>query len=624
VRRAAPVLGLASLGLAVFLLTRPRTAGPAAPPVPAPEVTPLRCDFAPGDRLAFEVRIDGSTEVNTDVVLGKKLLGKSRLSREVTGLVLWRVLPSAQPGPSLIAGRLVPSAVVEQKEPVPEARRVEHEASAFFTVDARCRFTGVTFEASAQASAREAWEGLLIQAQVVAPEDPAAEQWTAEQTAGVGEARMAYRRVDVDTIGRRVGRLLREPSVAAPSVVVRASRASAKPDPRGAWLASLSSELDVEERRGGSVGVRSEVRVTLRRVEAPEHPFFAQEWATERLEFRALGAPAPAPPPRRPHDDAPLDESLRGASAEALAAEAWSGWQSPDWQRKFAALRMLALSVRERPGLAQRFAALILGGKLPDAQAALLMGGLRDACTREATAALRALASDRKLSLKLRRAAVMNLGASPAPDHDTAEALLDVVQGRAGAALRDQGKLAAGQLLASEALPVEDRERLHAEIERVVAEARDPVDQINALRAAENSGDPSFRGSAEAQLRSDDVLVRRAAWEAWVALGKEEKTPASALLRAAGEGQADERLFASFERWLADPSKVTVDGEDLRLAAGLLRGDSPPAQRALAIVLLGRAGGPWKQVLRGWYPDEPVGELKVRIGRYLTHDELFR
>jgi hypothetical protein len=29
-------------------------------------------------------------------------------------------------------------------------------------------------------------------------------------------------------------------------------------------------------------------------------------------------------------------------------------------------------------------------------------------------------------------------------------------------------------------------------------------------------------------------------------------------------------------------------------------------------------------VLRGWYPDEPVGELKVRIGRYLTHDELFR
>lgn len=192
----------------------------------------------------------------------------------------------------------------------------------------------------------------------------------------------------------------------------------------------------------------------------------------------------------------------------------------------------------------------------------------------------------------------------------------------AGAALRALGTLAHSAEPASAA-------RAGAEVARAFEQARGVADQLAALDAAHNSGDPRFASAIRELSRSPQPQVRQHAFEA---VRKMDPATASALLVPALADEPSPPARRAIAQTLADNARLAEQApsaEAVAAAVAQLSRETDPAVRAALVELLGNAvrapstaAPAAKAALIAQFHRETQPSILVLIGRYCTAAEL--
>lgn len=504
-RRAALFMA-AGLGVAIFgwrhlpggdvIPTSREAASPSgAPSRPAPEAgfRPLSCWARAGG--VYEV------EVSTRFRFAAPTGGETRAMR--SGSTAWRGELHVAPDPG--AG----AATVSLRDVVVEAGEQESvlrllEAPARVDVDRRCRVLRFHFAAGLAPAAKDQWKLLASLGELLLPGEDDGEQWQRRQEDPTGTAVVRYQRPAAD---RLVKEKLGYEALAARGggarmvAEVGASRTEARFSPQG--------------RLGSVTGVEalSLIDADSGRPMAEARTRFA--WALAPDREADVSAPGP------------LAAASAGMALTQPEARHFDAFEGPPPKTLEAAKRLFEQEL-ERAGLRAALGVLVPFLRAhPDAAFALLdelrnrafsreahrhaFLALELARTPEARAALASALNDASFETGDRLRAAVAL-----PDAGKPEASVDAIRTASHDAdpeVAGASRLALGRVAGRSDLPAPERRQIVDELEQSLNTAETLNDQVLAMEALANTGDPAVGAALRPHLEAADPLLRAAAAE---------------------------------------------------------------------------------------------------------------
>ena len=294
----------------------------------------------------------------------------------------------------------------------------------------------------------------------------------------------------------------------------------------------------------------------------------------------------------------------------------------------YPAARLLADWLRQHPeGSAQLLQDLRAGAIDTRARASLFLAlqlagddASRDVLV-EATAATDLAAMDRA------RAAVA-LADHGEPTQEAADALLAQVRAGDSADVANVSLLGLGRMTARapEGSPL--RSELRASLSEELESATDIHQEIAVIAALGNTRDATFEDALEDRLHADDARARAHAAHALAHMPAERARPRLVeQLESEGSTEVLTSILRSLRGIDGQPgSEATrsLTPSELALCARLLATSQDVDVRAGAIEWLGRSADQReaRAVLAGHFPNEPVMQLKQRIGAFVSAAEL--
>ena len=582
---------------------------------PDQAMTPLACQFAVGDELAFQL-----TSVAQSLNQGQAV------RNELRARMWWKI--TAQQGSEWSAVAALSNVALSGDES--EDRSAGLALPFQVRIGSDCRFRQIHFDPMSPPKVRVEIEGVLRAAEVILPSVPASE-WVSRhrESSAEFEARYLRSRIESDTVLSR--QKLRYAAHSLPALpdgsplrlVVAESKAELVLDRQGRWLKEGQDHTRLRIERGSQLLSEIDTAVHLfRDTSAGAAPALLSQVDPSRLSASSsekikVHTETPLPPPPDP-----VLAQMELSAALADFAQRLSA--SADGLHH-ATLRLASYLSTHPQAIAELLQGIKSGsidGKLHSA----LFLALERTGTKAAERGLASALQDRSMSTMNRMRAAAALQDIPRPSMQTAQTLAAQTKAGDEVLVTNSALLAMGALSRrAQKLEPQAADLIRGELrERLQSHTR-PEELKVTLDAIGNSGDrelaPSlarYRHDASAETRAHaalahrrmDVAVMEPALADW--LSDEKESP---VRRAIGQALAD-RLRETAQV----PSAATIQVVSSQLAQ-----ETDPKARAALIAVLGLAAGSddaAKRALVAQFHAETEVPLKVQIGRYVRAEDL--
>lgn len=596
--------------------------GPRAAHAAKAPKRPLACRLSVGDELAFDIKSTSE---------GKKPDAAAAEQLRLSGTMWWRVLEERAASGWVVAVALRDVAFDR------EDRRAALETPFLLHVGKDCGFREIAFDPTTQAETRRQLQGLVRAMEIILSPVPSS-QWVSRHKDALGAFDATYvvdraKGGEGARVTRKRTRYSSETLPALPAqmggrlrVDVVASDTRAVVDAGGRWMRDIEGSERLRIKMGDRVVSDLTTSIRVSRAEGGELPKALSTLDTSRFAWGEAAAAvaetdAAAPPPL---DPALGQKNLEGAIDDFAR---WLG-QGPGGLHQ-ATGRMAAYFAAHPQAIDDMLARMKRGGIDEKLHAPLFLA-LQKTGTPAAERALQGALGDHGMNTDNRMRAAAALQDIARPSDRTARSLIE----QAGAARGEGAEKAVSDaaLLALGAL----EHRVAAKQPELARMAKDYIgdrlhnagtaeDRAIALDAIGNSGDTAFAESLARYTDDPSALVRAHAAQAYRRMD-----------RAVAEPVLVERLEhedeASVRRAIAESlgEKLRADGAQaspaiVAVAAARLANEPDAHVRAALIALLGSAAAEnadAKLALVQQFRREPIAELKVLIGRFVTAEDL--
>lgn len=581
-----------------------------------PAATPLACQFAVGDELAF--RLTSVAEAQ----------GPGQSSRqELRAQLWWKV--TAQGGKEWTAVAALSDLALSGDES--EERRSGLSLPFQVQIGTDCRLRQIRFEPTSSPKSRQEIEGILRAAEVILPGAPVAE-WVSRHRESSADFDARYQRVDSRKDVLLSRQKLRYTSRSLPllpdggaplRISIGESKAELRLDPSGRWVQEAQDHTRLRFERGSQLlsEVVSAVHL-VRDTTGGSAPALLSQVDVATLSAQTsdkvkLAAEVPLPPPPDPVL-AQLDLS------EALL-DFGKGLTATKDGLHHATLR-LASYLSTHPQAIDELLLRMKSGAIDEKLHSALFLALERTGSRAAERGLASALHDRSMSQMNRMRAAAALQDIPRPSATTAQTLIAEARDSDSPAVANSALLAMGALSRrAQKLAPDAAELIRSDLRQRMQATTRSEDLKVMLDAVGNSGDRELasalqnyrhdesnetRAQAARAYRRMDVAVMEPELASWL---KEEKD--SQVSRAIGQSLA-ERLRETAQA----PSSDTIQAAAARLAV-----EQDSRARAALISVLGLAAGSdeaAKKALVLQFHNESEVPLKVQIGRYVRAEDL--
>lgn len=561
--------------------------GWAASRSPAPSPTPPPCHFEVGESLSFEVKLAGTVSVDPSALLGRTTAGRAEApsthTSRLQGLLRWQVLDSGPAG-ARMAG------VLDEK--------TRGRLNFGLEIEPGCRFARLGVPSEFDPGVVDQLRALLALANVRL--EPQA-RWQDEAIDGLGRAEVQYLRRADGSVSRRKMHYIALHGDQRLHASVEQSATELVPDPAGRWLRSLVSHEVIVVGLDGREVTRSDVRLSLHRVQDPSAEPLPMLGA---LSWLSADTPLPRPPaPAKASPQVTLlspDELLEGLALYAGSKD------------RVGALELMMAQLLAQPGLRQELGDRLIQGNLPVQATEVFVLALRELGD-EAQLVRLARADLPEADLSRTWHALSKL---KTPGPQALQVLLERSEapGRQG----DMARLSLGTLTSR----VEGELRTRAVQGLADGLASAPVDSESlaaALAAVGNSGAHELFDAVEPWLHDEAQGTRSQAAQALRNMPCPEADAAlmQVLTEDAQAGvrrRAGQTLSARAQKGLGG-----LDTQALGAVASRLALEPDPDTRRALIELLGRSADPAAQTqLAAWFRLEPDDDNRRSIGRFVS------
>lgn len=586
---------------------------------------PLACQFKVGEKLAFSV---GS---HSDVSAS----GKSAQQVGLSGVMWWRVLEEKAGG--WVVGAAMSNVNLSSGGSVASGRDIaDLEAPFLLQIGKNCQFRELGFDPATPTKARQQLQGLLRSVEVILAPGAAA-QWVSRHRDGVGVFEASYSRGGASPDGEGLV-LSRQrghyettglPSLGSMggqvSVEVLDSSARMVLPQDGRWVREIEDREHLKVKLADKLLSEVSAVVNVRRVDE-DGPLPAS--LTELSMSKFAWGDAPVIARERTAAPAPLSPELQAADLDGALAD-FQGRLGQGAGAALNAARTLAGYLAAHPETIASLLERIRSGAIDGKLHSTLFLALELTGTKQAEDALGGVLASSAYSGMNRSRAAAALAGIANPTIHTAETLLAQTHASGGGEEKD---VANASLLALGSLShrVQTRSPDVAKLTRETLTERlhtlRQADDLTAtLDAVGNAGDKGLAQAVEPYKKDESAAVRAHAARAYRHM--DAATSESGLADWLGT-EPDAKVRLAISESLAESahndsqslSKNVVDVAIARLAQ-----ETDPRARASLIRLIGTAVASEpaaKQALVAQFRREPIEELKVLIGRFLSAEDL--
>lgn len=599
----------------------------------------MGCRFKPGDRLAYRFKNRLDITMNTRGVA--LMLGQDPSQGETVkamesgeGLLEVKALRNDGDDMMFVGAWLEPKLESGQGKDILQHTAPEKLSAPFlFRLDSQCRLTSFAFEDKYPDILHRRLRGLLQSMEMVAPEQPAARQWSTLQTDVFGQYHARYDRDGQLAAKRRRTRFqkLWGQTSQVSRYVIRDSKSEVAFAPEEKWLRKLHTYENLfAQAEKASPPTQLEFTFEAEATEPGPDPFRGLDLSTVAMTWYGAHS-APPDPPATDDPDPPWLKTAKLDEVLARYAEIVRG--KAGGNPVLDAAKLIAAYIRARPEMAQEIFDRIKAKTIDEDLEATLFLGLQLAGNAAAHDVLMSASRDTELHQMARLRAIAALHSFDNPTDQTLNALLDLstrTQDEETDAEREARRTAVLGLgvLASEAEQKGNTELSQKAVEVLsdrVASTEDPDELAYELQSVGNSGNQALADDVAPLLESEDPALRAAATAA------HRRMPPAAT-ESWMPKRFSEETDHTVRRTMLDTYQEQVNrnldtpsAEMIQMAASQLPVEANATIRGQLIRLLGGAvpsSTVAKEALIRHFPNEPKGELKRLIGMFVSASDL--